>query len=226
MLLSSRQTPSRLSLHRAGSHNSLASARALLTSSPLPSPGLPSILPRHGKKPPKLNRRKISRLLLWLLACALFFWFAARIARSDQSLATIAYLSPENQAHRVVGDGLPREPSPIIVTDQRGRLKWTISIPSTLDFPLKPVQYANICEQSMEMSQHVAMLKKTQSDRKPTHAAHHGYYYTDPHFMDISDAESHNLLSGISSVKSTPQSEGSLSDESPMRQCIALSPMC
>ncbi len=47
----------------------------------------------------------------------------------------------------------------------------------------------------------------------------HGYYYTDPHFMDISDAESHNLLSGISSVKSTPQSEGSLSDESPMRQC-------
>jgi hypothetical protein len=130
--------------------------------------------------------------------------------RSDQSLDKISYLSPDNQAPQIVGDSLPKEPSPIIVTDQRGRSKWTISIPPTLGFPLKPVHYVNICEQSTAMSQQVAMSKKPQSDQKHAHAAHHGYYYDDSHFMDIADAESHNILSGV---------EESSSNESPVQKC-------
>jgi hypothetical protein len=217
MLLSSRQSPPRLSLPRATSHSNLATARALLSSSPLPSPGLPSILPRHGKKPPKLNSRRILRLLLWLTVCSLLFWAASRIAESDQSSSAINYASPDRHPYQLVGDKLPLEPSPIVVTDQRGRSKWTISVPPTLNFPLQPSQYASLCRESEQVSQHVAMSKKVHSDQM--HSAHHPYYYHDPHFMDIAEAQSHNLLPSLSHSKS--QNSGTyLTKEPPLESCV------
>jgi hypothetical protein len=149
----------------------------------------------------------------------MLFWVGSRIVRSDQDLAVISYASPDNQAHQVLGDVLPDEPSPVIVTDQRGRSKWTISIPPALKFPLKPERYASICDKSMEMSQHVEMQKKPNSDQSQAHTAHHGYYYEDPHFMDIADAEAHNLLPGISSAKRPSNLQDSPSSDAPLEPC-------
>ncbi|KAF7514194.1 hypothetical protein GJ744_004519 [Endocarpon pusillum] len=218
MLLSSRQNPPRLSLQRVNSHNNLAAARALLSSSPLPSPGLPSNLPRHGKKPPRINSRRLLRLTIWLAVCTLLFLAVGRIVRSDQSSTLISYVSPDSQAYQVVDKILPEEPSPVVVTDQRGRSKWTISIPPALDFPLTPAQYASICKTSMEMSQQVAMLKKAHSG--PTHMpkAHHDYYFNDQHFMDITDAESHDVLPGVRNVELLRLKTAS-SQEDSLRQC-------
>lgn len=218
MLLSSRQYPPRLSLQRANTPSSLAATRALLAGSPLPSPGLPSILPCHGKKTPKINRTRTLRLLLWLTVCTLLFWAASRIVYTDQSSTAISYVSPESQPYQLVDDLLPDEPAPIVLTDQRGRPKWTISIPSTFDFPLKPAQYVSICDQSMGMSQHVGTMMKSPSGKTHAHQAHHPYYYADPHFMDIAEAETHNLLPGLSSIM-VPKVEAPIAFDIPLKEC-------
>lgn len=153
------------------------------------------------------------------MVCALLFWAASRIVQSDQSFTNISYVSPDSRAYQVVGGSLPEEPSPVVVTDQRGRSKWTVSIPPTLDFPLKPAQYASICDRSMEMSQqHVTILKKPHSGQTHTHTAHHEYYYNDPHFMDIADAESHNILPGLSFMDLL-NSKATSGDGFPVKHC-------
>ncbi|EHL02567.1 hypothetical protein M7I_1361 [Glarea lozoyensis 74030] len=80
-----------------------------------------------------------------------------------------------------------------MVTDKRGRAKWTVSIPPDSDFPLEPKQYADICSQNMEVATHVAdMYTRVHKE----HAAHYGYYHVDKNFMDVAEAEAHGLLPG------------------------------
>jgi hypothetical protein len=90
-------------------------------------------------------------------------------------------------------DSLPDFPTPVVVSDKRGRSKWTISIPSNYDFPLKPEIYGEICRQTKEASDHVADLHK---HAHVTHAAHFDYYHVDPYFMDVAEAEGHGMLPG------------------------------
>lgn len=86
MLPSSPQAPPQLPLQRVDLHNSHATARALLSSSPQPSPGPPSNLPRQGKRQLKFNGGGILRLLTWLIVCTLLSWAATRIVHSDRKL--------------------------------------------------------------------------------------------------------------------------------------------
>lgn len=99
------------------------------------------------------------------------------------------------------GDELPDEPVPIVVTDKEGQPRWTISIPSELEFPLAPSDYSSICSQSGQVADHVTDLTEEPTrfrrKRRAGHKAHHGYYYEDPNFMDVVDAEAEGLLPGL-----------------------------
>jgi hypothetical protein len=69
------------------------------------------------------------------------------------------------------------------------------------------------------MSQHVAMSKKPPGRQSHIHKAHHPYYYRDPHFMDIAEAESHRLLPDHSSQKPlTPPQDPSTTGSS-LKRC-------
>lgn len=88
---------------------------------------------------------------------------------------------------------LPDFPTPIAVTDRRGRSKWTVSIPPTYNFPLTPKEYADICAKCHEVAAHVREL---QGDSHSSQQAHLDYYYQDPYFIDVHEAEHHGLLPG------------------------------
>lgn len=208
MILSSRADPPKMSFRKGlkspmvqNFETSLASPslvkQHLLSSSPLPSPSLPSILPRHGKKPksPTL-KRKMLRLVGWLAGFSILIWCAARLLHNERPPAPISYLSTDGQAYDIVGaDTLPETPSPVVVTDRRGRSKWTVSIPPPLDFPLHPGDYHHICSTTMEVARHTEELR---NHREPGAMKHYNYYRIDPNFMDVADAEEHGLLPGMS----------------------------
>ena len=88
-------------------------------------------------------------------------------------------------------DKLPDFPTPVVVSNKRGRAKWTVSIPPSYEFPLEPEIYEEICRQNMEASNHVADLHK---HKHVTHQAHYDYYHVDPYFIDVAEAEKHGML--------------------------------
>ena len=112
--------------------------------------------------------------------------------------------------YEMVGDSeLPDFPTPVVVTDKRGRTKWTVSIPVDAAFPLEPHQYAEICTQNMEVASHVADLHA--HVHRPH--SHYGYYHVDPYFMDVAEAEEHGLLPGPKGKKNMKAQDGSVVGE-------------
>jgi hypothetical protein len=98
------------------------------------------------------------------------------------------------QEYEMVGESaLPDFPTPVVVTDKKGRAKWTVSIPPDHEFPLEPEQYTDMCSQNVEVAMLVADLH---SHIYRDHTAHYGYYYVDPNFMDVAEAEADGLLPG------------------------------
>ncbi len=198
LMMALRRAP--LPLHYHGPHSSKGSDSeksrfSYLSDSPLPSPGLPSILPRHGKKVPSSRYQGFLRLLLWACGLSLVIWFALLALSFEKPPSTLNYLSNDGKAYEIVGDStLPRRPSPVIVTDRRGRSKWTVSIPPDLAFPLQPKGYSDLCAQSADVSKHVAELKSPGSVSH--HGGHSGYYRADPNYMDVGEAEEHGMLPG------------------------------
>jgi len=96
--------------------------------------------------------------------------------------------SHDDARYEMVGeDSLPTEPSAVIVTDNRGKRRWTVSIPAHHDFPLRPAQYQEIYAQAIEISNHLAESAKALPRRR-------GYYQVDPYFMDVQEAEEQGLL--------------------------------
>lgn len=204
MILSSRNTP-RISLRRAASYNandrgpqSSTSSRFSfnhLIATPPPSPGLPALIPRHGK-PVAANPRKYVRAVVWLVGVLVIVYYGlSKIQTGHNRLAKVGWETNAGEQFEMVGDEeLPDFPTPVVVTDKKGRAKWTVSIPPDSVFPLEPKVYADICMQNMEVSAHVADLH---SHSHKVHAAHYGYYRVDPNFMDVAEAEAHGLLPGL-----------------------------
>ena len=167
--------------------------------SPLPSPALPSIVPRHGKKPPnppyvrRALRHALAMLkwtcglgvICWLLTTG--FWkIQAPLNSEDPSL---------NEELTMVEDGISStHPLPVVISDQRGAPRWTMSLPSHLDFPLKPSEYASICRRSDDLARR---LRHPSSNGDPQQIQDsQGYYSLDSNFLDIREAEEHGLLPG------------------------------
>lgn len=211
MILSSRNSP-RLSLRRAGSYNSLERGPLSSTSSrfnfnhlipsPPASPGLPALVPKHGKTIPKRKSRARTylRSLCWLVGVLLIAYYGFSRIQEDHPSTPIGWATHSGDQYEMVGESeLPDFPTPVVVTDKRGRAKWTVSIPPDHQFPLDPAQYGEICQQNMEVANHVADLH---SHLHVPHAAHFGYYHVDPNFMDVAEAETHGLLPGPKAIKS------------------------
>jgi hypothetical protein len=144
---------------------------------------------------PTYNPRRYLRVVLWVVGVTLIVYYGRLTLVSDGTVNKVGWANHAGEQFEMVGDSkLPDLPTPVVVTDKRGRAKWTISIPPTYEFPLAPKMYADICQQNMEVAMHVEDLH-SHSHRE--HQAHYSYYRVDPNFMDVAEAEAHGLLPGL-----------------------------
>ncbi|KAF2683531.1 hypothetical protein K458DRAFT_47766 [Lentithecium fluviatile CBS 122367] len=171
----------------------VASRRGLLSPSPPPSPSLPSLIPRHGgkKQSPSSHTRLVKRLLIGCCGVAILLWLIIRQIYAQQQFQQTDYEEEEGDWEMVGGSLLPEEPSAVVVQDTKGKSKWTVSIPSNFDFPLKPAQYREICHGSMELSK---QLRQEAHANSGIARRMLGYYQTDQYFIDVPDAEAQALL--------------------------------
>ena len=193
---STRRRPSSISSTSSDSSDSSRFSFQALLESPLPSPTLPSIVPRDAKKS-LFRSRHILRLSLKLSAVlfgvAAILWVVLSALHSNGSRFDISYLSHDGETYDLVGDdSLPKEPTPVVVSDKNGKKKWTVSIPPTNDFPLKPGVYADLCSASEDIAQHLMELKSHAGSH--SHGNHFDYYHVDENFIDVSQAEKFGIL--------------------------------
>lgn len=194
MILSTRSTPPKalnLSLSPASSQTTSLRLKHLLLTSPLPSPSLPSILPRHGKKPPRVNSRKAVRVLCWLAILVSIYEVYCRLVISDPQLTR----RNKNHSARVLleeivaDSNLPDFPTPIALVDLHGKQRWTVSIPSNSPFPLSSSDYADICSRARNVAAQVAPLHFQSLSPSPN-----DLYSDDPSFIDVAEAKAAALL--------------------------------
>ncbi|KAL8731755.1 MAG: hypothetical protein Q9166_003202 [cf. Caloplaca sp. 2 TL-2023] len=176
-----------------------------LLNSPLPSPALPSIIPRHGKKPAPRSMRKafrsLARLLTYLCSITVLYWLVVLVRHMLISPTSVTYLSLNvNEQNNAIRDPTTQEAAPIVVTDAHQKPKWTVSIPRSADFPLKPSQYARICAQSENIIQ--------QLHASISHSHFHPGSRELPRvatgFVDVQEAHDQGLLSTTTSHKGQP----------------------
>jgi hypothetical protein len=168
----------------------VASRRGLLTRSPPVSPSLPSLVPRHGKKPPQQSHSNlVKKILIGCCGVAFLLWLILRQVYSDSQQA-MSYMDESEEWEMVGGEQLPKEPSALAVQDAKGKMRWTVHIPSSQDFPLRPAQYRDICQQSMELAS--SIRQEAQSTNTVKRMLN--YYQEDQYFIDVQDAEQQGLL--------------------------------
>jgi hypothetical protein len=167
----------------------VASRRGLLSPSPPVSPSLPSLIPRHGRKPSSTGHSHlVKRIVVAVIGIVLLVWLVVRQVYSPGSDST-EY--DDGEEWEMVGSSsLPQEPSAIAVQDAKGNPKWTVSIPPNYEFPLRPAHYHAICQQSMEMSKQLREDAKTDSIVKRMLS----YYAKDKYFLDVQEAEEQGVL--------------------------------
>ncbi|KAF2034744.1 hypothetical protein EK21DRAFT_55898 [Setomelanomma holmii] len=185
----------------------VASRRGLLSRSPPASPSLPSLIPRHGKKPTQQSHsRLIKRVLISCCGVAFILWLVLRQLYSDKQ-QTVSYTDDGEEWEMASGSQLPKEPSTVALQDAKGRMRWTVSIPSGLDFPLKPAQYRHICQQSMELATSLRQEAQSQNIAKRML----NYYQQDQYYIDVQEAEEELLLPP---TKAAGRPKGFVEDES------------
>ncbi|KAH8197155.1 hypothetical protein TruAng_008684 [Truncatella angustata] len=199
-------SPPRLNLRRAASYTGVPNEKLPLSAtsssfnfnhllfSPPPSPGLPQLVtrPRKASNAPRPSR--VFRGLGWVITLVIFLYLSRVVVRKNVSLPLVGGWEKTGDFEMVGQYDLPDFPTPIAVTDRRGRSKWTVSIPPTYDFPLTTKEYSDICAKCHEVAAHVREL---QGDSHPSQQAQLDYYYQDPYFVDVHEAESHGLLPGM-----------------------------
>ena len=111
---------------------------------------------------------------------------------------------PPSQSHRLssefemVGqEDLPDFPTPIVVTDRRGKAKWTVSIPADYDFPLAAREYADICSKCHEVAERVNALHRSRIGGDQLLFPHG---QEEEHFVDVHEAEDAGYLPGSVSI--------------------------
>ncbi|KAI1097998.1 hypothetical protein F4804DRAFT_141998 [Jackrogersella minutella] len=195
-------SPPRLNLRRAASYQhekaplSATSSRFNfnhLMFSPPPSPGLPALVPRPRKLSNGPRPSRVVRVVGWIIGLALATFIVRAIVKKEVRVPVVGLLLGDHEEYEMVGQyDLPEFPTPIAVTDRNGRSKWTVSIPPTYPFPLSMKEYSDICVKCQEVAAHVRELhgQVNQQDQMD-------YYYEDPYFLDVSEAERRGLLPGV-----------------------------
>ena len=92
----------------------------------------------------------------------------------------------------VGGNDLPDEPTALIVHDDQGSSRWTVSIPHNHSFPLRSRHYQNICRHGGLLRDSIArdsrLVKAKEWRRK------NSYYSVDRTFLEVGNAESIGAL--------------------------------
>ncbi|KAM3564263.1 hypothetical protein ARSEF4850_001941 [Beauveria asiatica] len=193
--------PPRINLRRAASYNlheraqgqdsaSSSSSQPPLSSllwSPPPSPSLPSLVPRRKRassNPFSRHPRRIVRFLLYLcLFSGLGYVLVQLFGNNVSSLSLF-----EQEYNMVAQDDLPDFPTPIVIDDNRGRSKWTVSIPRNYRFPLSMEDYSEMMGHCRE-----AAVRQT-SDSGPSTSQAPLKKHASNRFVDVAEAEKTHLL--------------------------------
>lgn len=206
-------SPPRINLRRAASYNhdrgllSSTSSRFTfnhLVFSPPPSPGLPSLSP-PAKKPSRrfFSTRRPLRVIRYairfLSVIAVFFvalevltWLFGEPAPPVPTESLHSAKEMELETGMVSQNEAPDFPTPIVVTDHRGRTKWTVSIPPSSAFPLPADQYSEICLQCRQVSERARQL---QSHKHGLHQVSLGFGSdSTDEFIDVREAEQAGFL--------------------------------
>ncbi|KAI0159452.1 hypothetical protein BJ166DRAFT_499443 [Pestalotiopsis sp. NC0098] len=198
-------SPPRLNLRRAASYTQVSNEKLPLSAtsssfnfnhllfSPPPSPGLPALVTRPRKPSNAPRPSRVFRGLGWIITVLVFLYVSKVVVRKNVRLPLVGGWEKTGDFEMVGQYDLPEFPTPIAVTDRRGRSKWTVSIPHTYNFPLTTKEYAEICAKCHEVAAHVREL---QGDSHPSQQAQLDYYYQDPHFVDVHEAQDRGLLPG------------------------------
>ncbi|KAL8836539.1 MAG: hypothetical protein Q9170_002859, partial [Blastenia crenularia] len=220
MIHSSRQTRPTSTLRRTASATPSFNTDATdfskqfafhhLLNSPLPSPALPSIVPRHGKRPtPRPFRtafRRSARLSAWLCGLALLYWLVRTLRDTTTSPSSVTYVSLNVNEYSIAGrDPSTHDAAPMVVADLHKKPRWTVSIPQGASFPLKPSQYAEICAQS----DHI--VKQLSTGHSQFHSSSRDPQAT-TNFVDVQEAHDQGILSPPSE-KEIRIGEGTSNDE-------------
>ncbi|KAI0843011.1 hypothetical protein F5Y06DRAFT_78889 [Hypoxylon sp. FL0890] len=197
-------SPPRLNLRRAASYQhekaplSATSSRFSfnhLMFSPPPSPGLPALVPRPRKLSTGPRPSRVARVIAWVFGLALVVFLFRAVIQKNGRVPVVGWVLDNHEEFEMVGQyDLPDFPTPIAVTDRNGRSKWTVSIPPTYTFPLTVKEYSDICSKCKEVAAHV---KELHGYTNPLQHDQTDYYYEDPYFLDVSDAEKRGLLPGV-----------------------------
>ncbi|KAI0136542.1 hypothetical protein BJ170DRAFT_16385 [Xylariales sp. AK1849] len=199
--------PQRLNLRRAASYTAIQNEKVQLSAtssrfnfnhlifSPPPSPGLPALTARPRKSPNAPRPSRVFRVVGWAAGLLIFFYVARVLVRKNGGISMVGWDMGKSGNYEMVSQyELPEFPTPIAVTDRRGRSKWTVSIPPTYDFPLTVKEYSDICAKCQEVAAHV---REMQGETYPSQHAQLDYYYEDPYFVDVREAEKRGLLPGL-----------------------------
>lgn len=164
------------------------------TGQPLPSPLLKharesqqSILEQYQ---PRFHWRRLV-LILGLVAVFLCYHCSFLSTHNDAGPSPIV---SDNRFFFNGGAAIPQDPTPLIFQDNQGKSRWTVSIPSSLAFPLRPHQYKDICQASDKVSKSVESMNGRSRIMGKNHHEKRPYYAVDKAFVDAGEAESMGLL--------------------------------
>ncbi|EFR01794.1 hypothetical protein MGYG_04795 [Nannizzia gypsea CBS 118893] len=182
MIIASRRNLHDVSMRRAPATLSSGSLRVPLLDSPLPSPSLPAVLPRQGKKPLPRWLIRLRRLAVWI-GCLVGIFFCLQSTPLFTRLYPATPVAEAGSYEIVESDTLPAVAGPVLVDDERGRARWTVSLPENLDYPLSPAEYRKICSEAEAMAFHLADGKESS-----------GYYHVDKNYIDIDEAKQRDII--------------------------------
>lgn len=112
--------------------------------------------------------------------------------------------SIEDSYHLIAADVSLEDPMPVLIANPKGGPKSTISLPQHLTYPLKPSEYSTVCSRHED----VARRLRHQNSRSEVYQnrGFQDYYWFDPNFMDINEAEEYGLLP-VKQDSATPLSQ-------------------
>ena len=199
------------------------------------SPTLPSFISKDGRLS-GTTKKKQSRLLLKVLlvmcGLGLLGWLGLRTVYTggnqgeDGKTAEVEAITPPEQLPEPVAvveddeekekeeesfwdEYVPSEPAAIkLPPDANGHTNWTVSIPESLDFPLSPKVYQNLCsdihavaEEVLEINKNISSLSSssaaddaTKTRMKTKRRLHWEYYEQPENFVEPQDAVELGLL--------------------------------
>lgn len=175
--------------------------------------------------PPRPSR--VVRVLLCMSGLLLVLYVASGIVgrllgrprQGSEMLSQIPYFDwwsrPPAESFEVVGqDDYPDFATPVAVKGRHGSVKWTVSIPHALGFPLSVADYAGMAAKCHEIASHV---RETRHQGQLPRQVFFGDGFRDSNFVDVREAEKEGLLPKQNTVVARhPQdgdAQGPLSDK-------------